>query len=182
MSKIGKKSILVPGGVSVALSGREVTVKGPKGELRRLLPAGFNLEQQGNFIALAPPAKYGKQSAALWGTYRQHLANMVEGVQNGFAKTLEFEGIGYRAEVTGAELVLYMGFTHPVKLVIPAGLKAESLKNTITISGADKELVGEFTAIIRSVRPPEPYKGTGIRYQGEIIRRKAGKKLAGTAG
>jgi large subunit ribosomal protein L6 len=105
---------------------------------------------------------------------------MVEGVEKGFTKTLEFEGIGYRAEVSGKDLALSVGFTHPVKIPISEGLTVEVQKNTIVVSGYDKEAVGQFAAVVRSIRPPEPYKGTGIRYQGEVIRRKAGKKLAGS--
>jgi large subunit ribosomal protein L6 len=182
MSKIGKKPIIIPPGVSVVVSGQEVTVKGPKGEIRRTLPPGFLVRIEGNIATLVPPEKLEKGTPALWGTFRQHLANMITGVEHGFSKTLEFEGIGYRAEVVGNDLVLSVGFTHPVKIPIPPGLKVEASKNTITVQGYDKEAVGQFAANIRRVKPPEPYKGTGIRYQGEVIRRKAGKKLAGQAG
>jgi large subunit ribosomal protein L6 len=182
MSKIGKKPIAVPAGVTVSVSGQVVSVKGPKGELSRTLPPGFSVRIADNVVTLLPPAKTERRTSALWGTYRKHLANMVEGVERGFAKTLEFEGIGYRAEVSGKDLVLFVGFTHPVRLTIPVGLTVEVGKNTITVQGYDKEAVGQFAATVRSVRPPEPYKGTGIRNQGEIIRRKAGKKLAGAAG
>lgn len=183
MSKIGKKPVAVPSGVTVSVSGQEVLVKGPKGELRRTLPEGFSVRVEDGAISLMPPEKGSvRRIRALWGTYRQHLANMVEGVSRGFSKALEFEGIGYRAEVSGKELVLSVGFTHPVKMAIPEGIAVEVGKNTITLQGADREAVGQFAAMVRAVRPPEPYKGTGIKYQGEVIRRKAGKKLAGTAG
>lgn len=182
MSKIGKKQIMIPDGVTVGASDCEVVVKGPKGELKRNFPSGFSVNVGADFVAIVPPVKMEKRASALWGTYRKHLANMIEGVSRGFDKRLDFQGIGYRAEVSGKELVLSVGFTHPVRIQIPAGLEVETAKNTIVVRGTDKEAVGQFAAKVRKVRPPEPYKGTGIRYQGEVIRRKAGKKLAGTAG
>jgi large subunit ribosomal protein L6 len=180
MSKIGKQPIAVPPDVAVSASGQEIMVKGPKGALKRTLPPGFSVLIEDSVVSVVPPKKSGKYTAALWGTYRKHLANMVEGVEKGFTKTLEFEGIGYRAEVSGKDLALSVGFTHPVKMPISEGLMVEVQKNTIVVSGYDKEAVGQFAAVVRSIRPPEPYKGTGIRYQGEVIRRKAGKKLAGS--
>jgi large subunit ribosomal protein L6 len=180
MSKIGKKPVAVPPGVAVSASGQEITVKGPKGALKRALPPGFSVLIENAAVSVIPPKRAGKYTAALWGTYRKHLANMVEGTERGFTKTLEFEGIGYRAEVSGRDLALSVGFTHPVKMPIPEDLTVEVKKNTIAVSGYDKEAVGQFAAIVRSIRPPEPYKGTGIRYQDEVIRRKAGKKLAGS--
>lgn len=182
MSKIGKKPITIPDGVTVDLANGAVTVKGSNGELKRMLPACFELTRNGNVIEITPLTKSAKSTVALWGTYRQHLSNMIEGVTRGFVKVLEFEGIGYRAEVVDSEIVLRLGFTHPIRMTIPGGLKVATTKNTITIGGANKEEVGEFAAKIRRLRRPEPYKGTGIRYQGEVIRRKAGKKLAGAAG
>lgn len=182
MSKIGKKPIKIPEGVTVNVGGNEVTVRGPKGELRRGLPADFSIVIEGNTLQVNAPETLKKNTRALWGTLRAHVANMVKGVSEGFEKKLEFEGIGYRTEVSGGELILSVGFTHPVRLKIPEGVSVSVSKNTILVSGIDKEKVGKFAAEIRKVRPPEPYKGTGIRYVGEIIRRKAGKKLAGAAG
>jgi len=182
MSKIGKKNIPIPAGVEMRLEGNAVKVKGPKGELARSFPGGFAIEMQGSDCIIKPPEKLKGDTMALWGTTRAVIANMVKGVTEGFSKTLEFEGIGYRAEATEKELTLFVGFTHPVKFSLPAGTSASVTKNTITVSGLDAEVVGELAARIRRTRPPEPYKGTGIRYQGEIIRRKAGKRLAGAAG
>lgn len=181
MSKIGKQPIKLPAGVSITVESGEARVKGPKGEVRKSIPADFKIEISDGEVRVIPPEKTKKTASALWGTTRAIIANMVKGVAEGFEKKLEFEGIGFRAEATSKELTLSVGFSHPVKLSIPDTLKVEVSKNVITISGADKELVGQFAAKVRSVKPPEPYKGTGIRYQGEVIRRKAGKKLAGTA-
>lgn len=182
MSKIGKKNILIPQGVTVEISGSTVTIKGPKGELTRTFPSDFSFRLEGNELSVMPPEKMKKDTPASWGTTRAHLANMVRGVTEGFSKVLEFEGIGYRAETNPKELALHVGFAHPVRLPIPEGLSVTVSKNTITVSGVDKEMVGEFAARIRRAKPPEPYKGTGIRYQGEVIKRKAGKRLAGAAG
>jgi len=179
MSRIGKKPISLPAGVEVNVSRNTVIVRGPRGELRRQIPDGFSIDIKEKEITILPPANIKKNTSAFWGTIRQHIGNMIKGVSAGFEKKLEFEGIGYKAEVSGNSLVLSMGFTHPVKLEIPAGIKVDVAKNVITISGADKESVGRFAADIRKIRSPEPYKGTGIRYAGESIRRKAGKKLAG---
>ncbi len=182
MSKVGKQPIVLPEGVKVSVSGQTVSVKGPKGELSWKLPDGFGILEEGNIIRVIPPEKQTKKTSALWGTNQRILANMVQGVWQGFEKILEFEGIGYKAEVSGNELVLYVGFTHPVRLRIPSGIEVTVDKNLIKVSGYNKELVGEFAARIRRLRIAEPYKGTGIRYKGEVIRRKAGKKLAGAAG
>jgi large subunit ribosomal protein L6 len=182
MSKLAKKPILIPKEVNVTLQGKDIIVKGPKGQLTRTLPEGFSVKIEGDSIFLIPPPEQKKDTKALTGTYYRHISNMIQGVTQGFEKNLEFEGIGYRAEVSGKELILNVGFSHPVKLNIPEGITVSVGKNIISIKGYDKEAVGQFAAIVRAVRPPEPYKGTGIRYQGEIIRRKAGKKLAGQAG
>lgn len=182
MSKIGKKPILIPGGAEVIVSGSNVCVKGPRGELSRDFPAGFAVRLEAESVIVIPPETVKKNTRALWGTVRMHIANMVEGVTRGFEKRLEFEGIGFKAEISGSDLVLLAGFTHPVRIRIPLGISVNVAKNVISVSGVDKEAVGQFSASIRRVRPPEPYKGAGIRYEGEVIRRKAGKKLAGAAG
>lgn len=182
MSKIGKKPIQIPAEVEVIISGSNVRVKGPKGELSRILPSGFTIHVKEKNILVVPPEAAKKNTGALWGTMRKHIANMVEGVTCGFEKKLEFEGVGFRAEVSGGDLALSVGFTQPVLVRVPGGVSVAVTKNVIRISGVDKEAVGQFAANVRKVRPPEPYKGTGIKYEGEIIRRKSGKKLAGTAG
>jgi large subunit ribosomal protein L6 len=182
MSKIGKKPIKIPEGVTVDIQGNEIRVKGPKGEMKKKFPEEFSLVLEKNELKVMPPAKIRKGNLALWGTTRAVLWDMIQGANEGFSKVLEFEGIGFRAETNEKELSLFVGFSHPVRLQIPSGLSVTVAKNTITISGADPFLVGEFTAKVRQVKLPEPYKGTGIRYQGEVIKRKAGKKLAGAAG
>lgn len=176
MSRVGKKSILIPQGIIVnVLQSNIVVVGGPRGELRRSLHPDISLEVKDEKIFVFPRKKH-KKTSALWGLTRSLVANMVEGVNLGFEKKLEFEGIGYKAAVEGDTLVLQLGFSHPVKFKIPTGIKLSVEKNIISISGIDKELVGQSAAVIRGFRPPEPYKGKGIRYRGEIIRRKAGKK------
>ncbi|OGZ95545.1 MAG: 50S ribosomal protein L6 [Candidatus Sungbacteria bacterium RIFCSPHIGHO2_01_FULL_50_25] len=175
MSRIGKKPISIPAGVTVSIDGPTVSVAGPKGALSRDIPRDIHIEIIGNEI-VASPARNTKKAPALWGLSRALVANMVEGVTNGFEKKLEFEGIGYRMAVEESTLVMQIGFSHPVKIPAPEGVSFSLEKNVITISGINKELVGETAAYIRSIRPTEPYKGKGIRYQGEIVRRKAGKK------
>ncbi|MBI1975300.1 MAG: 50S ribosomal protein L6 [Parcubacteria group bacterium] len=182
MSKIGKKLTVLPQGVSVRVEGNKVIVRGSKGEIFRTVPAGFSVVEKEGQLSVVPPDVLKKNTKAVWGALGAHVANMVKGVSEGFEKKLEFEGIGYRAEVSGKELVLSVGFTKPVRLVIPEGVSVVVAKNVITIAGIDREKVGQFAADIRRVRPPEPYKGTGIKYEGEVIKRKAGKKLAGAAG
>ena len=180
MSRVGKKPIPLPSGVTLVMSGNTVSLKGPKGELSREVPRGFGVRIEGA-EAFVEPTTHTKKTPALWGLTRSLIANMVTGVSLGFAKKLEFEGIGYRISVDGANLVMLVGFSHPVKIPAPKGITLLVEKNVITISGIDKELVGQTAAHIRSIRPTEPYKGKGIRYQGEIIRRKAGKKAVASA-
>jgi large subunit ribosomal protein L6 len=180
MSRIGKKPILVPSGATVTVSGNLVTLKGPKGELKGELHPDVAAEVKGSEIVISPKRK-AKRVFALWGLMRSLVANMVEGVTSGFEKKLEFEGIGFRANVEGSVLVFQLGFSHPVRFEAPEGIKFAVEKNTITVSGIDKWLVGETTARIRALKPPEPYKGKGIRHQGEVIRRKAGKKAVASA-
>ncbi len=179
MSKIGEKPILIPDGVEVNVTGQDVRVKGPKGELGRSIPEELAVELHGDTIRLTP-RRSTKETAERWGLFRQLIANMIEGVEKGFEKTLEIEGIGYRAVIQGEKLVFELGFSHPVEFTAPPGIAVSIEKNIIRVSGADKELVGRVAAEIRALKPPEPYKGKGIHYRGERIRRKAGKKLAGT--
>jgi len=176
MSRLGKKPIEIPQGVEVTVSGKTVTVKGPKGTLSR----DFNVdlikaEVEGNEVVVSK-VKENKVTKALWGTYASHISNMIEGVTKGFEKKLVVEGVGFKSEVQGNNLVLDIGFSHKVNVSIPEGLTVTAEKNEITITGIDKDLVGQFTAEIRAKKKPEPYKGKGIRYIDEVIRRKQGKK------
>jgi len=180
MSRVGKKPIQIPAGVEVKIENGTIIVKGPKGSLSKEIPAGILVEQKEKEIVVSPKS-INKRNKALWGLMRMLISNMVDGVTKGFEKKLEMEGVGFRANVQGTDLVLEVGFSHDVKIPAPEGLKYVMEKNVIIVSGTDKELVGQTAAVIRRVRPPEPYKGKGIRYQGEIIRRKLGKKAA-TAG
>ena len=175
MSRIGKKPIVLPPGVSLDVKENIVSVQGPKGELSREIPREISLSVVGSEVRCAPRIET-KKTPALWGLARSLVANMIEGVTSGFEKKLEFEGIGYRMAVEGSTLVMQVGFSHPVKIPAPKGISLVVEKSVIIVSGINKELVGETAAYIRSIRPTEPYKGKGIRYQGEIIRRKAGKK------
>ncbi len=175
MSRIGKNPIHLPEKVAVTLDGLSVTVKGPKGELRRTLPEGVSVSKVENTIVVTPTSEKRK-SRERHGLCRTLLANMVEGVSKGFSRRLEIVGVGSRAQVKGKNLVVSAGFSHPVEVVPPEGITFSVENNTnVTVSGADKELVGNEAAKIRSIRPPEPYKGKGIKYEGERILRKAGK-------
>jgi len=178
MSRIGKQPISIPDQVDVKINDDLIIVKGPKGELKQVLVPEIIIEIQEKEIIIKPKKESG--SNALWGTYRALIANMIKGVVDGFEKKLIFEGVGYRAVVEGKKLVLNLGYSHPVEMNVPDGIEFKVEKNTITISGIDKQLVGEVAANIRDKRKPEPYKGKGIRYDGEIIRRKVGKKAIGT--
>jgi len=177
MSRIGKKAITLPDKVKVKLEGQKISVDGPKGSLSRILPSliccTFN---EGQKELVMGTTQETNLSRAIYGLSRTLVANMVIGVSKGFEKKLQITGVGYRAQLDGKNLVLNMGYSHPVKMITPQELsvKVEN-PTTVVISGMEKELVGEFAAKIRSVRPPEPYKGKGIAYAGEIIRRKAGK-------
>jgi large subunit ribosomal protein L6 len=179
MSRIGKKPILIPGGVEVKIEDSVVTVRGPKGEIQKEILPELQVELKEGKIFLSPKI-HAKKARAFWGLFRQLLFNMIRGVTDGFETRLIIEGVGYRASLEGETLVLQMGFTHPVKISPPKGIKFSVEKNIITVSGPDKEVVGQIAAKIRAVRPPEPYKGKGIRYQQEQVRRKAGKKAVGT--
>jgi large subunit ribosomal protein L6 len=175
MSRIGKKPVTLPKGVTLDLQGQVVAVKGPKGELRRTLHPEMQLAlADGNFTVARPSEE--KRHKALHGLTRTLVQNMVDGVSKGFSKTLEIQGVGYKAEPKPYGVNLIVGFSHPVKYEAPKGIKISVENNTtVKIEGADKEAVGQVAAELRAVRPPEPYKGKGIRYQGEQVRRKAGK-------
>jgi len=180
MSRIGKQTIVVPSGVEVTLTGTHVKVKGPKGELEMDFDPSIEVAKDDDGIKI----KRNSDEPAirsLHGLTRALIANMVKGVAEGFEKRLEIIGVGYRAQVSGKKLTLNLGFSHPVDLTIPEGLTADmdkEAKNTLVISGIDKQLVGQFAANVRSFRPPEPYKGKGIRYVDEYVARKAGKSAA----
>jgi large subunit ribosomal protein L6 len=177
MSRIGKRVITIPEKTEISLSGNSVVVKGPLGELSRVVNPIIEVKINGNEVTLEPK-RMTLESRALWGTYGSHIANMVAGVNKPFEKKLILEGIGYKSEVKGDKIVFALGFSHPVEIMIPASLKVTAEKNNITISGIDKEEVGGFAAKIRSLKKPEPYKGKGMRYAGETIKRKQGKKSA----
>ncbi len=175
MSRIGKRPITVPQKVTVAVDGLKVTVKGPKGELTRELPPNVTLSQEGETLTVARRDET-RTSRQLHGLFRTLVSKMVEGVSKGFQRRLEIQGVGYRAAVQGKNLVLNMGYSHQVNIVPPDGVQFAVENNTnVIVSGYDKEIVGNTAAKIRAVRKPEPYKGKGIRYAGEAVRRKAGK-------
>ncbi len=175
MSRIGKRPISIPAKVQVTIDGSHIAVKGPKGELSRLLPTAVNVEQEGETL-LVLRRDESRTSRQLHGLSRTLVANMVEGVSQGFQRRLEIQGVGYRAQVQGRNLTLNVGYSHPVQIDPPEGIQVAVENNTnVIVSGFDKELVGNTAAKIRSIRPPEPYKGKGIRYVGEVVRRKAGK-------
>lgn len=175
MSRIGNKVITLPAGVEVTNNNNVVTVKGPKGELTREFNKNIEIKVEGNEVTLHRPND-SKENKTIHGTSRANLNNMVVGVSEGFQKALELIGVGYRAQLQGKKLVLNVGYSHPVEIEAPAGIEIEVPSNTsVIIKGSDKEVVGELAANIRGVRPPEPYKGKGIRYVGEFVRRKEGK-------
>lgn len=175
MSRIGKQEILIPSGVKVVKDGAVITVTGAKGSIAKTFrdDVTINIADKSITTSIARNDKFSK---SLWGTYVSHLKNMIEGVEKPYQKKLILEGVGYKSEVKGKEFVFALGFSHPVVVKIPEGLTATAEKNNITITGVDKELVGSFTASIRALKKPEPYKGKGMRYEGEVIRRKQGKK------
>jgi large subunit ribosomal protein L6 len=175
MSRIGKKPVPLPKGVSAHLDGPRITVKGPKGEISRTVHAELSLAQEGETIVVKRPSDENRHKA-LHGLTRTLVANMVDGVTKGFAKSLEIQGVGYKAELKPFGVQLVVGFSHPVPYHAPTGIKISVDNNVLVkVEGVDKELVGQVAAEIRAIRPPEPYKGKGIRYVGEQVRRKAGK-------
>ncbi len=177
MSRVGKKEIKIPTGTEVTLSQGEVTVKGKGGTLTRAVHPAIAIKVE-NGEVFVTPANKSRLARALWGTYAAHMRNMISGVNTPFVKRLSVEGIGYRVEMNGKQLKLSVGFSHPVMVAIPEGLTVTVDKNVINVAGADKEAVGEFAASVRAVKKPEPYKGKGIRYEGEVVRMKQGKKVA----
>ncbi|MDO8729354.1 MAG: 50S ribosomal protein L6 [bacterium] len=176
MSRIGKKIIILPVNTEIKVSDGNVLVKGPLGELSRPLHPIIEVKVSGNEVSIHPK-KMTLASRALWGTYASHITNMISGVNKLFEKKLILEGIGFKSEVKGENINLALGFSHPVIVSIPKDLKVTAEKNVINISGPDKEDVGQFASQLRSLKKPEPYKGKGMRYSDEIIRRKQGKKL-----
>jgi large subunit ribosomal protein L6 len=178
MSRIGKKPILLPKGVTINISNNALSVKGPKGELGRSLPSGVKVDVQNSAITVERQDD-SRENRAKHGLVRALLFNMVKGVTEGFERRLEINGVGYRAEVSGQKMTLALGYSHPVVYELPKGISAKIDKNILILNGYDRELLGETAAKIRSFRPPEPYKGKGIKYMEEIIRRKVGKTGAG---
>lgn len=182
MSRIGKQPIKVPGKVKVALQGRHLLVEGPLGKLETVLDALVAVESQEGVI-LVKPSDQSREASCRQGLFRNLIRNMVEGVEVGYKKELEINGVGYRAEVKGPVLNLTLGFSHPIEFKIPAGIKVQVEKQTrLQISGASKALVGETAAQIRQLRPPEPYKGKGIKYADEVIKKKVGKAAVASGG
>jgi len=192
MSRIGKKPIEIPKGVEVKIEGDLVKIKGPKGEIFQKIRPEIKIEIKEGKVFVLPrdeisttkgiAARQSKNTKAFWGLTRTLLANHIKGVVEGYEKKLQIEGLGYKAEKEGENLVLRVGFSHPVKVQPPAGINFSVDKNIITVSGINKELVGQIAAKIRKIRPPEPYKGKGIRYEGEVVKLKPGKKVVTTAG
>jgi large subunit ribosomal protein L6 len=176
MSRIGKRPIEVPAGVIVSVDPGRVTVSGPKGELRQQVPQRMQIAQEDDTITVTRPTERG-EDRALHGLTRTLIANMVEGVTNGFEKRLEIQGVGYRAALSGSNLELQVGYSHSVRITPREGISFEvPIPTQVIVRGIDKQIVGQTAAEIRKVRPPEPYKGKGIRYEGEFVRRKVGKR------
>ena len=176
MSRVGSSAITIPADVTLSNNGGVIVVKGKNGELSTSLHSDVELSVADNVVTLKP-ARDTRQAKALWGTMRSNLNNMVVGVTEGFTRKLEINGVGYRAAMQGNKLVLSLGFSHPVEMEVPAGLKVAVENNTsVTITGADKQLLGQFASEVRAKRPPEPFKGKGVKYADEYIVRKEGKK------
>ncbi len=175
MSRIGKQHIALPDKVEVRTSGDLLTVKGPLGEISRKLHPQITVRTEGG-VVLVDKKSDTLEARALWGTFGSHVKNMVEGVTKGYTKKLIIEGVGYKAELQGEKINFSLGFSHPVPVMIPKGIKVTHEKGTLTITGVDKESVGQFASQIVARKKPEPYKGKGIRYEGQVVRRKAGKK------
>lgn len=175
MSRIGKKIIAIPAKTEVSYASGVLTVKGPLGELKKEFKPDVAITIADGNVTLQP-VRESLELRALWGTYSAHVQNMINGVHKAFEKKLIVEGIGYKADIKGTELVMALGFSHLVKVALPANLKVTAEKNIITVTGIDCDAVGQFVANVRSFKKPEPYKGKGIRYSDEVIRRKQGKK------
>jgi large subunit ribosomal protein L6 len=180
MSRLGKKPIIIPEGVSVNLSGNKLSVKGAKGTLEFDHHREVGVKVSGQEMAIIKNGK-SKQAPALWGTTVRIIENMIIGVTQGFQKQLEINGVGYRMNLQGKKMTLALGFSHPVEVQVPDDIEVKIENNIVTISGIDKQKVGQFAADIRSLKPVEPYKGKGFKYVGEIVRRKEGKKAASAA-
>jgi large subunit ribosomal protein L6 len=180
VSRIGKKPVDIPAGVSVTLAGNEIKVKGPKGELSRKLPPLVTVKQEGNALKVAEQKTGDRRANAMHGLARSLIQNMVTGVSKGFTRVLEINGVGYRAEVKPGALFLALGYSHTIEVLLPKGITAKVDKNRVELTGVDREVLGQLAAVIRDQRPPEPYKGKGIKYVEETIRRKVGK--AGASG
>lgn len=181
MSRVGKQTIEIPANTTVTLADGVLTVKGPKAELKRafktVIAIKIDADEKGGKINLVPQ-KNDLATTALWGTYASHIINMIKGVTEGYTVKLILEGIGYKADVVGTTLKMALGLSHPVNVEIPAGVSLTSEKGALTFTGADKEAVTQFASQIRALKKPEPYKGKGFRYDGEVIKRKQGKKAA----
>lgn len=181
MSKIGKQPIILPSGVSASVEGHKIVITGPKGNLTTVFKKDLvDVKLEENKVVVFPKRE-NKTAISLWGTIRALIANNVKGVSEGYKKQLELVGTGYRSEVQGNKLVLTVGFSHPVEIVAPEGITFKVEKSVINVDGIDKHLVGQVAANIRAVRPPEPYKGKGVKYVNEVIRRKAGKAAKAAA-
>jgi large subunit ribosomal protein L6 len=178
MSRIGRRPVSIPSGVTVTCQSGQVSVKGPKGTLAGPVPGGITIDVADGQVKFARPNDEPK-TRALHGLARAAVANMIQGVTSGFVRELEIQGVGYRAEVKGKKLVMALGFSHPVEMAIPEGLAVSVAESRIKIEGSDRGRVGQFASDVREVRPPEPYKGKGIRYVGEQVRRKVGKAAVG---
>lgn len=182
MSKIGKSAIILKTGINALVEGSKVKISGPKGQFEYQIPAGFEVTVADGKVLIVPKkSNISKNKSAMYGLVRASLANMIGGVESEFVKKLVLSGVGYKAQIQGTDLVLSLGFSHQVRFKPKAGVKIAVVENAVVISGIDKSLVGEAAANIRAVKPPEPYKGKGIKYDGEHLRRKAGKaaKAAG---
>ncbi len=177
MSRTGKLPIIIPAGIEVVLKDGAVVVKGKGGTLSRPVHPAVTIDVTASAVSVSPKHQ-SRLSRALWGTYAAHIRNMVAGVATPFVKKLQIEGIGYRAEIAGKNIKLMLGFSHPVVVAIPSNITVAIEKNVISVSGADKDAVGQFAASVRDLKKPEPYKGKGIRYEGEVVREKQGKKAA----
>lgn len=187
MSRIGKKPIPIPEGVIIQMQKEELSVKGPKGTELLKIPSSLEIEQDGNFLKVKSKKEESKNQRAQLGLYRSLIYNMIQGVTQGFEKKLEVHGLGYRVSLAQTEhnkqkLVLTLGFSHPVEIEAPEGISFSVTRNVITVSGTNKYLVGQIAARIRDLKKPEPYKGKGIRYQNELIRKKAGKLVVKSGG
>ncbi len=177
MSRIGKQPVIIPSGAGVSLSGNLLTVKGPKGTLSLAHHYEVSLEVSDGMVQVLKSGK-SKMAPALWGTTTRLIENMITGVTSGFSKQLELNGVGYRMAIQGKKIVLALGFSHPVEVVIPEGIEVKIENNVLTVSGIDKQRVGQFSAEMRKLKPVEPYKGKGFRYVGEVVQKKEGKKSA----